>query len=110
MEEERGTETESEREREMLCCNAMLNSNMQCSHHGNGGSSEASHGAENPVLDVCLLANLCVSACVSMCRCICAKALQKMQRSSAGRERVFNMAQDRRKRHSGEVRNKNEGS
>lgn len=57
---------ERERNRDRLrgrescfCCNVMLNSNMQCSHHGNGGSSEATHGAEN----VCLLAGPCVSAC-----------------------------------------------
>lgn len=41
-------EGERERNRDRLrgrescfCCNVMLNSNMQCSHHGNGGSSEA---------------------------------------------------------------------
>lgn len=45
-----------------VCCNVMLNSNMQCSHHGNGGSSEALHGAEN----VCLLACVCQCICVSM--------------------------------------------
>lgn len=57
MEKERGTESEGERtgERERcFCCNVMPNSNMQCSHHGNGGSSEASHGAGN----VCLLASV----------------------------------------------------
>lgn len=42
------------------CCNVMLNSNMQCSHHGNGGSSETTHGAEN----VCLLESLHVSMCL----------------------------------------------
>lgn len=41
----------------------MLNSNMQCSHHGNGGSSEASHGAEIVcfVLSVCLRVSVCES-------------------------------------------------
>lgn len=54
-------------------CNVMLNSNMQCSHHGNGGSSEATHGAES----VFLLASLCV--CVSMCLCFCVKVHRNMQ-------------------------------
>lgn len=43
----------------------MLNSNMQCSHHGNGGSSEASHGAKN----VCFF--VCVFACKSLSLCVC---------------------------------------
>lgn len=58
MEKERGTDRLGGRE-SCFCCNVMLNSNMQCSHHGNGGSSEAMHGAEN----VCSLACLCTSAC-----------------------------------------------
>lgn len=39
----------------------MLNSNMQCSHHDNGGSSEALHSAEN-VCFVCESMHLCVFA------------------------------------------------
>lgn len=36
-----------ERERERFsCCNAMLNSNMHRSRHGNRARREASHGAE----------------------------------------------------------------
>lgn len=50
-----------------ICCNVMLNSNMQCSHHGNGGSSEASHGAETGCL--------CVFACNVRARvCVCERA------------------------------------
>lgn len=91
---------QSQREREMLCCNAMLNSNMQCSHHGNGGSSEASHGAEN-VCFRCVLAckSLCVSGYVNMHLYICAKVLHKMQSKSHWRSSaagVFNVAQERR--------------
>lgn len=48
------------REREPFCCNVMLNSNMQCSHHSNGGSSEALHSAGNDYF-------VCVFACVSKC-------------------------------------------
>lgn len=69
----------------------MLNSNMQCSRHGNGGSSEASHGAENVCFGrvfacksvcVCTRAYICVEVgCtrVSMRLCICAKVRHKMQ-------------------------------
>lgn len=57
----RGTETESGER--WFCCNVMLNSNMQCSNHGNGGSSEA--WCRDSVRVVCVY--LLVSAFVPRC-------------------------------------------
>ncbi len=80
------------RGRERESCNVMLNSNMQCSHHGNGGSSEAWHGAEN-VCFGCVFACRSLSASVSVRLCICVKVRHNMLgkthwRSSAAAEAV----------------------
>lgn len=73
--------------RESCCsCNVMLNSNMQCSHHGNGGSSEATHGAEN----VCLLVRQCVPAWVLCKRCSTISRVSPPGGAEQQQETVFN--------------------
>lgn len=51
--------------------NVMLNSNMQCSHHGNGGKNKAWRRESVFWMCVCLQVSVCAIACVSMCLCIC---------------------------------------
>lgn len=85
---EEGGERERNRVRgreRSFCCNVMLNSNMQCSHHGNGGSSEALHGAES----VCLLASLFVSMRLHLCGIICRVSPTG---GAVQRERMFKVA------------------